>query len=70
MFQVLENDIPCEYPLFRVHPSWNKSSFDSLQDAIDYAKNWLGVYAPDTLNLNEPYDYNGYGDCLCIIERN
>ncbi len=68
MYQVIENDVPCEYPYHKVHSSWNKSTYDTFLGARNYARKWLGVYAPINkgLKLNEPYVYNGY-DAVTII---
>jgi hypothetical protein len=69
MFQVLNNDIPAQYPYMPIHPSWNQSTFQSFDEAQEYACQYLGPFSPGKIfKLNEPYDYSGYGDCISIIE--
>lgn len=45
-FIVLENDIPADYKhIQNVHESWDRSTYNTLKDAIAYAKDWAGPYA-------------------------
>jgi hypothetical protein len=73
MFQVFENNIPCEYPNHNVRKTWNNSKFKTFEEALKYADDWLGILSPlaslkDMIKLNVPYDYSGYGDKIEIRE--
>jgi hypothetical protein len=43
-FQVLDTDLPADCYHHEVGDSWDQSSFDSMEDAREYAINWLGPY--------------------------
>ena len=46
---------------------WVQNSFSTLNEAIDYARNWLGEYAAICpTEPNKPVDYSGYGDMIEI----
>jgi hypothetical protein len=51
--------------------TWANNIFSSLEEARQYAVNWLGIYAPppEILKVNCPYDYSGYGDTIEIVEK-
>ena len=67
MYQVLDNNKRAQFPDCAVHPSWEKSCFNSFIEALNYAHKWLGMYSPGRiLKLNEPYGYSGYGDFIEI----
>jgi hypothetical protein len=55
MFQVFEGDRPADCFHRRVHKSWNKSSFDTFEEAVAYANRWLGIYGPVIFKLDAPY---------------
>ena len=70
-FRVYDNNKPADCFHHKVHESWNKSEFETLQDATEYAFLWLGVFAPPNdyeFKPNVPYPYSGYGDELVIRE--
>ena len=46
-YQVLDNNKPAQYPYCNVSPSWNKSIYDSWEEAHEYAQKWLAIYAPE-----------------------
>lgn len=66
-YQVFDNNKPAQYPHCNVHPTWDNSVFDSLGEAQNYVKKWLGQYcAPNPLKINEKYEYSSYGDYVEI----
>lgn len=49
---------PARFPEVDVHPSWNNNEFNTFEEALAYARHWLGPYGEEIiLNLNEPWDY-------------
>lgn len=68
-FVVYENDKRADCWNFAVDYSWNNSSFDTKEEAIAYAKEWLGDYAPQHDWQGEKYSYSGYGDFIEIREE-
>lgn len=68
-FQVLDNNEPADCHHFKLDPSWDKSVFDTFEQAEEYALEWLGLYAPDKgeLKPNTPYCYSGAEDYLEIL---
>ena len=68
-YQVLDNNKPAQYPYCNVSPSWNKSIYDSWEEAHEYAQKWLGDFAGCELKPNEPYNYSGAGDTIEIKIR-
>ena len=46
------------------------NEFDDLDTALDYATGWCSGYGlqKEALQLNIPYDYNGYGDTIEVRE--
>jgi hypothetical protein len=71
MFAVLDNNKPASeegFPKLKGH-GWVTHKFVTLLGAQEYANHWLGQWAPGRrLELNEVYDYNGYGDLIVIVE--
>lgn len=70
MFQVFDNGKPADedgFPKLKEH-GWETSKFETFAEAEKYALHWLGQWAPEpgVLQLNIPYDYNGYGDTILI----
>ncbi len=67
-YVVYQNNKPAKYPEIDVHESWSNCTFDTLQEAQEYAAHWSGsLYSPGRyLKLDEEYEYSGYGDCVCI----
>jgi len=43
-YQVLENGKPADCHNFKLHHSWDKSKFDSLEEAIAYLLNYFSPY--------------------------
>lgn len=66
MFQVFVKDEPAD--------CCNRSKFNTYEEALDYAKNYLGWYSAqieqmsDTLPVGVAYDYSGYGNLIEIRE--
>lgn len=67
-YQVFDNDKPADCYHHSVSDTWNRSKFNTLKEARQYAMNWLGrFWAPDfQLEPNTPYDYSGHGDKIEI----
>lgn len=69
MYIVYDNGRLARSPECNVDPSWDNCSFSTLEEAVVYARHWLGE--GDTLPEQwdgSSYDYNGYGDTLEIKE--
>lgn len=67
MYHVLENNKPA---ILSSEEIWSNNKFDTIEKAIEYANDWLGQLGPVPLNWNgSSYDYNGYGDVICIVEK-
>ena len=69
MFEVFDNNKPAKYPHFDVDISWHTNRFYTFEDALAYASDWLGYPLDDlkiSLEINVPFDYNGFGDCIEI----
>lgn len=73
MYVVYDNGRPADCWNHSVHSSWNKSFYTSHQEALIYARKWLGPVGGSSdgqdgvyLYLNEPYDYSGCGDVIEI----
>lgn len=68
MYTVYESGKPCKFPEHKVDPSWNNATFETLEEAIQYADNWLGIYGPFHIDS----DVNGILVCNyqqdCTIE--
>lgn len=67
-YRVFDNENPAEFPELG---DWNKSIFDTFEEAKEYAKLWMGEFihsAIENLQLNVPVTYNGYGDTIEIRE--
>ena len=61
-FQVFDCNKPADsknVPSLAGIKCWEKSIFDSFNEAETYALNWLGQYGPGlgVLKVNEPFDY-------------
>lgn len=66
-YQVFDGNKPADCHGHKVDKSWDKSIFDTFEEAYFYAQNWLGQnYAGMVLKLNTPADYSGYGDIIEI----
>lgn len=70
MFHVFENGIPANNFGFCYlkGKGWEINYFEHFDQAVSYAKLWLGQYEK-VLPPNwdgQPYDYNGYGDKISI----
>lgn len=71
-FQVLDNGRAADCTGFpTLHPSWESSIFDSLEEAQQYAAKWVSYPYPVPESSfgylpNQPYDYSGYGDMIMI----
>lgn len=72
MFQVFENDKPCDKTGFTWAKTWETSKFNTFQEALQYAKKWLGAFGENVdlylTTPNVPYNYSGYGDMIVIKE--
>ena len=69
-----KNMRPAKFPECQVLPSWNKSEYDTLAEAIAYTLKWLGAYAPYAETLENEFvlngiikwDYSGMEDYIVI----
>jgi len=51
------------------HKSWpERATFETFEEAEEYANKWLGMHGPLYLLINEPVDYSGMGDMIEIRE--
>lgn len=67
-YQVLENNKPCDCKHFPVDKSWEKSTYDSLDEARDYLNNWLGLFGPVSEDF-KPGDECDLYDSVCTIKE-
>lgn len=72
MYTVYDTNKPADCKHHQVDSSWNRSSFDTFDEAVDYLLNWLGIYAPsrETIKLGVPYNYSAYGNSVVIKLEN
>jgi hypothetical protein len=71
MFQVLENGKPADstsFPMLKKGKGWDKSIFDTFEDANDYAKQYFYPYLIGDFELNKVYSFAGGEDTAQIIE--
>ena len=70
MFEVRENNKPCDADHFPVSAIFNNGRFDTLDQAIGYLNLWLGDYGPvsEDFKVGDVFDYSGYGDVVTIVE--
>lgn len=69
-YQVFDNNKPADCHNHKVHKSWNNSIFDSFEDAVKYARHWLGNQfdcISDDWDGKE-LEYSGCGDKIEIKE--
>ena len=69
-YEVRENGKPCTYDNFPTSKDWNNAVFTTKEEAYAYACEWLEVtHGMLDFNIfNVPYNYNGYGDLIHIVE--
>lgn len=71
-FGVYDNDKPASgtgFPRLKGH-GWSTHQFPTFQEAQSYARQWLGAYSYGApLELNQSWDYSGYGDMILIKEE-
>jgi len=67
MFEVFENDKPA---ILKGSDFWKKYQFNTFEEAIAYAKLWLGIYSNPNhkWELDIPYEF--YTDCFLVIREN
>jgi len=70
MFYVFENGQRADSSHINILPKgfgWDKSEFETFDDALEYAIKWLGDYEINKalLKLNIPYEY--YEDATILI---
>lgn len=78
MFQVFDGNRPADSRIWGKHlrdgSCWNNSIFSTFDEALAYARKWLGPNHGGSedgkeginLDVNQPYDYSGYGDVIEI----
>lgn len=71
MYEVLDNGYPANYKgyPFLEGKGWDVSEFETLNEAREYLKHWLGVYCPNNVHkiqADEKVFYNGMGDWVEI----
>lgn len=67
-YAVYENDRPAV--LKGSYECWHNNVFDTMEQAIIYARQWLGIYEPNVnynFTLNVPYHYQQ--DCHIVIKK-
>jgi hypothetical protein len=66
-FVVYDNNKPARFPAHKVDQSWDNCEFDTLLEAVIYARQWLGQWdcLPSVWD-GSPVDYSGYGDRIEI----
>ena len=71
-WQVFDGNKPADCWNHNVDSSWNKSKYETLEEAITYANNWLYYFTLDIpsqcSDYMRGYDYSGSGDILQIRE--
>jgi len=71
MFQVFDSGKPADttgFPRLKYN-CWKNSKFSTLEEAQEYAKDWLGELAPKKpLELNKEYTY-GYAEEVVVIKE-
>lgn len=66
-YAVYDNNRPAKFPDINVHPSWSNNEFATFNEALVYAKKWLGEYGVGVpMEVNVPWDYSGFGDMILI----
>lgn len=69
-YKVLDNNKPAILN-FITYKDWSCFEYKTFDEALNYAKLWLGDLS-ETIPNNwdgSPYDYNGYGDTISIIKE-
>lgn len=69
-YQVFEGGKPADCFHHKVDSSWNKSTFDTFEEAIEYAEQWLHPFVGKlgrVLKVNVPFEW--YGDCFIEIRE-
>lgn len=62
-------------PSAQFKKEWGCCEFDTYEEAIVYADNWLGIYSPginfltEYFKNNQEYGYSGYGNTVEIREE-
>ena len=54
-----DNNKPATFKFHNVHHSWDNNVFDTFEECVAYANNWMGIYGPIPFELNKPFSY-GY----------
>ena len=62
-YTVFDTDKPAKYPEHKVDPSWDNATYGTFEEALTYAKLWLGAYDV----IEDGWDgsllnYSGYSD--------
>lgn len=70
-YGVYDNGKPASekgFPNLKGKGCWTNHTFLTFEGAQEYARAWLGQFAPspEFLKINQPYDYSGYGDVIEI----
>jgi hypothetical protein len=67
MFIVYDSNKLAQYPEQKIHYSWDNCKFETLPEAIEYAKKYFYPYQPP-IGLGK-IDYSGFGDFAEIREE-
>lgn len=69
-YAVFDNNMPASCAGFPCAKEWSNHVFQLRREAVDYALQWLGSFAPprEVLECQDSYDYSGYGDVVEIRE--
>ena len=62
IYVVFENNAPAVLK----NRQKDKYLFNTFEEASEYLNWWLGNWGPVDIDINEKYDYNGYGDIVEI----
>lgn len=69
-YQVFADGKPADCYNHKVHESWNKSIYDTFEEAIDYAELWQHPYGgnlKEVLKVNVPFEW--YEGCFIEIRE-
>lgn len=69
MFVVLEGGIPARFPEHSVDETWIKYEYDTFEEALVYANNWLGEYGPCGLTEPGTFKFGMIDGDITIEER-
>ena len=70
MFRVYDCGKPADCKHHLVHSSWAESEFSTYEEAVKYAREWLGIYDQGfAFELGKVYNYGGHSIGIEIREE-